>query len=41
MQVGKSYPYMRGRNPEAARMLRELKRSVDPHNLMNPGALGL
>jgi FAD/FMN-containing dehydrogenase len=41
MQVGKSYPYMRGRNPEAARMLRELKQSVDPHNLMNPGALGL
>ncbi|MBM4221631.1 MAG: hypothetical protein FJ170_06775 [Gammaproteobacteria bacterium] len=41
MQVGKSYPYMRGRNPEAARMLRELKRSVDPNNLMNPGALGL
>ena len=41
MQVGKSYPYLRGRNPEAARMLRELKQSVDPKNLMNPGALGL
>jgi FAD/FMN-containing dehydrogenase len=41
MQVGKSYPYMRGRNPEAARVLRELKQSVDPGNLMNPGALGL
>ena len=41
MQVGKSYPYMVGRDPEAARVLRELKRSVDPQNLMNPGALGL
>lgn len=41
MQVGKSYPYMVGRDPEAARVLRELKKSVDPQNLMNPGALGL
>lgn len=41
MQVGKSYPYMQGRDPEAARVLRDLKRSVDPQNLMNPGALGL
>lgn len=41
MQVGKSYPYMVGRDPEAARVLRELKKSVDPQNLMNPGALQL
>ena len=41
MQVGKSYPYMVGRDPEAARLLRELKKSVDPQNLMNPGALQL
>ena len=41
MQVGKSYPYMTGRDPEAARVLRELKKSVDPQNLMNPGALQL
>jgi len=41
MQVGKSYPYMLGRDPEAARLLTDLKKSVDPHNLMNPGALGL
>lgn len=41
MQVGKSYPYLQGRDPEAARVLRELKQSVDPLNLMNPGALGL
>ncbi len=41
MQVGKSYPYMTGRDPEAARLLRDLKKSVDPQNLMNPGALQL
>lgn len=41
MQVGKSYPYMQGRDTEAARVLRDLKKSVDPLNLMNPGALGL
>lgn len=41
MQVGKSYPYLRGRDPEGARLLREIKQSLDPHNLMNPGALQL
>ncbi|MGI9329212.1 MAG: FAD-binding oxidoreductase [Gammaproteobacteria bacterium] len=41
MQVGKAYPYQRSRHPESARVLRELKASVDPQGLMNPGALGL
>jgi FAD/FMN-containing dehydrogenase len=41
MQVGKSYPYMRGRQAEASRVLIELKKSLDPQGLMNPGALGL
>jgi hypothetical protein len=41
MQVGKMYPYMEGRQPEAARALRELKKVLDPHELMNPGALQL
>jgi FAD/FMN-containing dehydrogenase len=41
MQVGKSYPYMTGRDPQAARLLRELKQSLDPRNLVNPGALQL
>jgi FAD/FMN-containing dehydrogenase len=41
MQIGKSYPYMQGRDAEAARVLRDLKKSLDPHNLMNPGALQL
>jgi FAD/FMN-containing dehydrogenase len=41
MQVGKMYPYMEGRQPEAARALRELKKALDPRGLMNPGALQL
>jgi len=41
MQVGKAYPYMRGRQAEAERLLREIKAAVDPQGLMNPGALGL
>jgi FAD/FMN-containing dehydrogenase len=41
MQAGKSYPYMEGRQPEAARALRELKKVLDPRGLMNPGALQL
>ena len=40
-QVGKSYPYQKGRQPLAAETLRAIKQSVDPKNLMNPGALGL
>jgi FAD/FMN-containing dehydrogenase len=41
MQVGKAYTYMDGRQPEAARAVRELKKLLDPQNLMNPGALQL
>jgi FAD/FMN-containing dehydrogenase len=41
MQVGKAYPYLRGRGPEAERILRTIKAAVDPEGLMNPGALGL
>ena len=40
-QVGKSYPYQKGRQAEAASALQDLKKSLDPKNLMNPGALGL
>ena len=41
MQVGKSYPYMRGRQPQAEQILKDIKQSLDPAGLMNPGALGL
>jgi FAD/FMN-containing dehydrogenase len=41
MQVGKSYPYMLGRQEQAGRFLKEIKQSLDPDGLMNPGALGL
>jgi FAD/FMN-containing dehydrogenase len=40
-QVGKSYPYQKGRQPLAADALKTIKKSLDPKNLMNPGALGL
>jgi D-lactate dehydrogenase (cytochrome) len=40
-QVGKSYPYQKGRQTEAVQALKDLKKSLDPKNLMNPGALGL
>lgn len=41
MQVGKDYPYLESRKPEVRALVRNLKRLLDPHNLMNPGALGL
>jgi FAD/FMN-containing dehydrogenase len=39
MQAGKSYPYLRGRQPAATQALEEIKRHLDPNTLMNPGAL--
>jgi FAD/FMN-containing dehydrogenase len=41
LQIGKSYRYLESRQPAAAGLLRSLKAAVDPHHLMNPGALGL
>lgn len=41
MQIGKDYPYLQTRKPETARLLKQLKATVDPDGLMNPGALGL
>jgi hypothetical protein len=41
MQVGKSYPYLLGRQDQATRILKDVKQSLDPDGLMNPGALGL
>jgi FAD/FMN-containing dehydrogenase len=41
MQVGKSYPYLTGRQAQATQILKDIKQSLDPKALMNPGALGL
>jgi hypothetical protein len=41
MQVGKSYPYLTGRQAQATQILKDIKQSLDPKELMNPGALGL
>jgi hypothetical protein len=41
LQIGKFYPYMRGRDANTATLLRELKQVVDPRRRMNPGSLGL
>jgi D-lactate dehydrogenase (cytochrome) len=40
-QIGRAYPYMRDRNPASVALLRAVKRELDPHNILNPGALGL
>lgn len=40
-QIGKSYLYREGRDPETYRLLEAIKRHVDPLGLMNPGSLGL
>jgi len=41
MQIGKVYPYMRGREENAAELLEVIKKQLDPEGLMNPGGLGL
>ena len=41
LQIGKFYPYMRGRDPDTARMILDLKALLDPARRMNPGSLGL
>jgi hypothetical protein len=41
LQIGKFYPYMRGRDPHTAKLLRDLKALVDPQRRLNPGSLGL
>lgn len=41
MQIGKFYPYLRGRDPQTAKLVRDLKALMDPKRRLNPGALGL
>jgi FAD/FMN-containing dehydrogenase len=41
LQIGKTYRFMESRKPAVAALLQGLKAVVDPHGLVNPGALGL
>lgn len=40
-QIGRVYPYLDGRNAAAVALLRAIKAALDPHAILNPGALGL
>jgi FAD/FMN-containing dehydrogenase len=40
LQIGKTYPYLQNRQPEALNLLENIKNAADPERLMNPGALG-
>ena len=41
VQIGKAYNYLATREPRVAELVRQLKKSVDPEGLVNPGSLGL
>lgn len=41
LQSGKLYPYVQGFYAAERASIRALKQRLDPHALMNPGALGL
>jgi hypothetical protein len=41
LQVGKVYPYRKGRNPNTWKLLDAIKSAADPQRLMNPKSLGL
>lgn len=41
IQIGKYYSYQSNMEPHRWQILREIKRILDPDNLMNPGSLGL
>lgn len=40
-QIGRAYPYTARLDPAALALVTGLKAMLDPHNLMNPGVLGL
>ena len=40
-QIGRLYPYMQNRGDGPGALLRDLKKRLDPDNIINPGALGL
>jgi FAD/FMN-containing dehydrogenase len=41
LQVGKTYPYRQGRNPNTWKLLEAMKDALDPQRLVNPKSLGL
>ena len=41
LQIGKVYPLLPGRNAASVMLLRAIKAALDPHDILNPGALGL
>jgi FAD/FMN-containing dehydrogenase len=41
LQIGKTYRYLESRQPPVRALVEGLKTLVDPHGLVNPGALGL
>ena len=41
LQIGRAYPWARGRDAGAMDLVRAIKDEMDPHDLINPGALGL
>ena len=41
IQIGKQYPYLRGRDETTTAFLKGIKAQLDPDNIINPGALGL
>ena len=41
VQIGKAYDYLPTREPRVAALLGDIKASLDPDNLVNPGSLGL
>ncbi len=41
LQIGRTYPWARDRDAGAMALVRAIKAELDPHNLINPGALGL
>ena len=41
VQIGKSYPYLRTRQPATAELLAQIKGVLDPKGLVNRGSLGL
>jgi D-lactate dehydrogenase (cytochrome) len=41
LQIGRAYPYLRDRSASFLDLVRAIKRTTDPDDLVNPGALGL